>query len=382
MANEQQGKIDAWWNEFGKRTSDIAALFKRKAEWDLAEWMHEHLGAIHPHLMWEYGQAVNGPGYRLVITSESRRDLRPLVKRILETAPPIDGWEFYPYRMAEEYDMAVQTVEARTGDDISKTFVTAEINELNKINLVFRSAAYTSEDRQAFNDAFVATESLLGEETLDRWIGAIKVETLGLEADAADCHIRQLKDKVDSLMRDIHDSLPDQPYCRLNVDEDEQEWSLYELEPKALDEYPGQTDMFVGRTVIPKMWVNAHCGDSFDSSRFSKCGETFCYAKIEGTEGVDEQKFADKSEIEDALDAALRPDGIGCVVGGGTGLVYSYVDLALVDVRRGSEIIKRVLREGDIPKRTWIMFFDTDLQTEWTGIWEDTPPPPMWPVDE
>jgi hypothetical protein len=125
------------------------------------------------------------------------------------------------------------------------------------------------------------------------------------------------------------------------------------------------------------MWQNAHSSVPFDSIRFSRCGETFCHVKIDGTEGLDEEKFADKAEIEDALDEALRDQEIGCVIGGGTGLKYSYVDLALVDVDRGAEIVKRVLRGGNIPKRTWILFFDTDLQARWIGVWDGAPPPPM-----
>ena len=72
----------------------------------------------------------------------------------------------------------------------------------------------------------------------------------------------------------------------------------------------------------------------------------------------------------------MRREEVGCYVGGGTGLRYSYLDLALTDVAR-AVVIMRVLREGNIPKRTWIQFFDTDLQTEWVGIWDDAPPPPM-----
>jgi len=60
-----------------------------------------------------------------------------------------------------------------------------------------------------------------------------------------------------------------------------------------------------------------------------------------------------------------------------TGLKYSYVDLALVDVERGIEVVKKVLQDGNIPKRTWILFFDADLQSRWIGIWEGAPPPPM-----
>jgi len=49
----------------------------------------------------------------------------------------------------------------------------------------------------------------------------------------------------------------------------------------------------------------------------------------------------------------------------------------LVDVDRGAEIVKKVLQDGNIPKRTWILFFDADLQARWIGIWEGAPPPSM-----
>ena len=372
--SRQEDRIDAWWNAFQSKAGDIDALFSRKTEWDLPEWMEEHLQVIHPHLMWEFGPAVHGAGHRLVITPESRRHLRPLVAEIIRRAPQLDGWEFYAYRLAEDYDMAVQSVEARTGGDISQTFVRATIGQFNRIDVVFFADHYTGDDEDAFNDVFVAAESLLGEEILDRWIGVIEVESLPREGAGNLTHIRELKPTVDGYIQQVRSSLPDRPLLELG---DEQEWSLFELKPQESDDYPEQFDMFVGKSMIPTMWQNAHSSVSFDSERYSKCCETFCYVKIDGSQGVDEEKFADKSEIEDALDAALREEEIGCFVGGGTGLKYSYVDLALVDVGRGAEIVRQVLREGNIPKRTWLLFYDTDLQARWIGIWDDAPPPPM-----
>jgi hypothetical protein len=99
--------------------------------------------------------------------------------------------------------------------------------------------------------------------------------------------------------------------------------------------------------------------------------------KLDGRGGLDEEHFADKSEIEDALDAALVPAGLGCHVGGGTGRWYSYVDLALTDVDRGCEIVKAVLRAGNVPRRSWILFFDDEWAHEWIGIYDDSPAPPM-----
>jgi hypothetical protein len=88
----------------------------------------------------------------------------------------------------------------------------------------------------------------------------------------------------------------------------------------------------------------------FHSERFSKCGETFCYVKLDGKDGLDEEKFPDKAAIEDALDEVLRPRRLGCHIGGGTGLRYSYIDLALTDVQQGLDAVRRRLREGNVPK--------------------------------
>ncbi|MGA2068724.1 MAG: hypothetical protein ABSG86_27395 [Thermoguttaceae bacterium] len=379
MSGDLGRKSDAWWAEFTARAQDLDSLFAQRRKWDLPGWMHEHLGAIDGHLMWEFGPAVQGKGHRLVITPESCRYLRPLVRRILDRAPKMDGWEFHAYRPPEDLDMAEQTVKARTGGSIARTFFRATLNDINKIDLLFLSRDYASgEDRQGFNDVFVATETLLGEEILDRWIAAVEVARLdhGPEEPQG---VRELKGVVDGLIGRVRDSLPGVPYFRLP---EESTWTACELTPQESEDYPHQQDMFVGNSMIDLMWRNAHSNQSFDSVRFSRHGETFCYLKIDGSNGLEDSRFADKGEIVDAVDAALRKAEAGCFVGRGTGLRYSYLDLALVDCDRGADVVRQVLREGNIPRRSWILFFDTDLQAEWIGIWDDTPPPPMVEVPE
>ena len=53
-----------WWTAFQIQSPRIDGLFQGREEWDLPAWMEEHLGAIHPELMWEYGPAVKGQGHR------------------------------------------------------------------------------------------------------------------------------------------------------------------------------------------------------------------------------------------------------------------------------------------------------------------------------
>ena len=364
-------KIDAWWAEFTARTDILSDVFARRKNWDLPAWMQTHLHAIDEHLMWEFGPAIRGKGHRLVITSEFRRDLRPLVKQILARAPRLDGWEFYAYRLPEDFEMAEQTVMARTGGSISKTLFRARVNDINKIDILFLSRDYASaEDKQAMNDVFVASETLLGEEILDRWIGAIEVAPLDYGSQEPQ-GVRDMKNCVDDLIESVRSSLPDVPYFRLA---ENLTWTARQLTPEEAEDYPHQADMFVGVSMIDPMWQNAHQNQSFDSVRFSRHGEIFCYVKIDGLEG---SQFADKGEVINAVDDALTKAEAGCYVGGGTGLRYAYLDLALTDIERGVEIVRRILHHGEICRRSWILFFDTDLQSEWFGIWDDTPAPPM-----
>ncbi len=66
----------------------------------------------------------------------------------------------------------------------------------------------------------------------------------------------------------------------------------------------------------------------------------------------------------------------GALVASGTGLRYAYLDVALASRDRGVAELRELLRGLDVPKRSWIQFFESHLAGEWVGIHPDTPPPP------
>ena len=110
-----QGAIHRWWKAFAAKAADIDAMFSQGAAFDLVAFMHEHLGAVDPRLMWEFGPAVAGGRHRLVLTPETDRHMRPLTDAILAAAPSGTGFEFYSGRLAEPMDHAMATVQGRTG---------------------------------------------------------------------------------------------------------------------------------------------------------------------------------------------------------------------------------------------------------------------------
>jgi hypothetical protein len=273
--------------------------------------------------------------------------------------------------------MALRTVEVRTGGNITGARFTAAVGLGNHIDLTFSLPEFSGEENDR-SHLFVATETLLGEEVLDKWIGTIAVQPFhhGMPGQP----ISALREGVDALIQRVRAGLPPTPCFEVSRST---AWTAFKLVPEESDDdYPAQSDMFVGKTMAMDMWRAAHRRGGFASARFSVHGETFCYVKLDGREGTDEERFADKSDIEDALDAVLVSQRLGCHVGGGTGLWYSYIDLALTDVDRGCEAVRRALQAGNVPKRSWILFFDDEWAREWIGVYDDSPPPPMEKHDD
>jgi hypothetical protein len=371
--NQVSGLIDSWWKAFEQNQRKIDENFTKGIKFEIVKFMNNNLNVIHDKISWEFGPAIMGNGHRLIITPESNKKLRPLVKESIKRAPKIDGWEFYAYRLPESYEIACETVKARTGGEISDLKIQASINEFNLVDIYFtRETCQTKQDfDQAFNDAFVAIETLLGEENLDIWVGAIEVDSK--TKDSLDVlPINELNLVFTNKLNEIKNNIFQQQHFRISQTAS---WTMMELKPQKETDYAKQTDLFVAKSMNVPMWNTAHSGHLFYSERFSKFGETFCYVKLDGTQGLDEEKFEDKGAIEDALDSVLIKEQVGCCIGGGTGLKYSYIDLALVDLEKGIKIIKEVLRKGNITKNSWILFFDSELENEWIGIWDDSPKP-------
>ena len=370
-------KIDLWWREFAQRTDDLDAHISNRKKWNLPKWMSNNLDPIDRRLCWEYGPALKGSGHRLVITPESQRQLRPLVRTLLGKAPKLTGWEFYPYRPPENMASAVASVNGRTGGDLSGIMARMRIGDNNRIDLCFHSPRCVEPgDQQTLKDAFVATETLLGEEVLDTWIGAVDAEPMSRDGSGL-LPLERLSPTVTALIESIRSQLHDRRFWEIEVRASDQTWSSFKIESPQRDDYPGRTDMYVGVTPYSRMFQATFSRIPFCSARFSRFNESFCYLKIDGINGLDAAHFKDRGDVEGAIDSRLIPARLGRTIGGGTGRRYSYIDLALADVRNSISTLRDVLRKGNIPHRTWLLFHDAELADEWVGIWDDTPPPPF-----
>ncbi len=382
-------RMDAFWRGFAEHTNDFAAVFRQQSDFDLVGWMQTHLGGVDPRIMWEFGPALSGQGHRLVATTEGAHELRPMVDALIERAPTIEGWEFYGYRMADPPELALQGVQARTGIDMSDAKVSVSLGEERTIEL----RVYTPKMSFGANDAvwsagLVAIEALAGEETLDRWIGAIEVAPMPKPAkswgfakhapvDDTLVPLGELKARVDGLIARLEDQRAAEPFVAM--DPDTAEWTMLRLEPEPADDYPGQADLAVVRTCALDVWKASHGPGLFFDERFSAHGETFAFLKIDQDHVDPERRVDAKTPIEEAVLAHLAENGRGALIASGTGLRYAYIEVALADREQSVAELRALLQRLEVPRRSWLFFFESHLGGEWIGVYPETPPPPVTP---
>jgi hypothetical protein len=374
-------RVDRWWDAFSDRRQDLEAFFNAPGDWNVADWMQDHLQAVDPNLMWEFGPGLQQPGRRLVITPETQRQLRPLINVILSRAPSLEGWEYYGYRPPERLEDVVETVRALCGGDVSQSMVHARHDGHRRISISYYCPECPDHTDLASDQvqmaAFVATEAMLGEPLLDRWIGTIDVHPLEADKPRGSCSraipFARLQPTVEAIVGSLMDQLPDEP-CHQSVSR--ACWSSYELQPQEAAEYSGRTDLAVAISARPDVFEGLHGGSPFYSDVHSRCGETFCYLKIDGGGEPMSVRAQLRDQIETAIDRLLQPRELGCVIGGGTGLRYSYVDLALTDVNRAWQALRTLGDRGLFTPRSWLLFCDDELSDEWLPLVASAPPPP------
>lgn len=363
-------RIERWWTAFADNAGELKLHFESDSDFDVPAFMREYLESIDQRIGWEFGPALDGDGDRLVITPEDNLRLRPLCDAIIARAPDVEGWEFYHGRVAETPEFARASVEGETGAELGRCRVQTHVDEMNRVALRFYLPDCDDIELGGVQ-ASIASESLMGEEAFARWVG--RVDMVERESGDAWAPLDALKRHVFAEVATIDGTLPD---TALVSNPDALKWSLWRLSPPKQSEYPRQQDLIMGSSALDKMSACAQLGLNFDSRRYSKVGETFCFLKFDGEGRKVGPRMKERKEIEKRVNRALTESKLGCVVGTGTGKQYSYLDLALVKVDDAIPLIREQMQQGGVANRSWLLFHDAHLGDEWIGVYDDTPPPP------
>jgi len=354
-------QIAEWWAAFTPRAGAFLAEYPANAhdQLQVKDLMEQHFQVIDERLCWEL--ASEGPQrMRLVLTPESHYECTLLIEHILASAPTLPGWRFLRWRIPESMQKTRITVEGRTAKAWRSNGCRFTCSDAHEVDVAFGyplEVVHHNVDL-AHEQSRIALETLIGEEAVYEWIGTISIR----EVDHHDLPLETCQ----ASFTEARTLYADRAATSV--------WTAFNNDPEQSADYTKQSDLIGARCMDQELWQASHGTSLFHSSHFSS-KERFCYLKIDRAVSLSGWTIDDREHLSSLIDDALRPLHLGGSIGGGTGLRYSYIDLALTDWHWAMQVIRPILAANHMPERTWLLFYDSAWCNEWVGLNAGSPPP-------
>lgn len=367
---ELEANIRDFWNQFRQQQH------RSPVEW--LNGLREQLAEIAPGI----GLEVE-PERRLYVVPWDGPELLPLADKIVEAADRTLGWTIASQRPSLPLELALSRVASSTRFDLKAARLKIGIDRGHALSIVvghhlFQGAGDELGGRAA--ELLVAT--VLGDALFERWISSVDVvpaprptplKLVGQQDGSLPLPLEELSETITTAVSRITDTLPEQ---QLNEFCDRADWVLFEMSELNTSEsnFP-VPDLRVATTMCPEMLKSFLSGMPFASERFSRHGERFVYIELDTRGQSQSHSLEQRTALEEALDFALVPGRLGCVVGAGVGETRMYVFLALAALEPALRLIIHHLQDQNVNRRTWIRFCDDEWRNEWVAAYQDAPPP-------
>ncbi len=354
-----EARIDDWWSALAARWTELETALRANRPLEVERIVEPGLRAITDGVVFELRRTS------LVLSCEAERSLQPLVDTIARRAPKNLPFPIATARDAEPAHSAVHAVEGRFDLEVASWAPEVQLGPHGLLSVEWTGGSLHD------GAAALLTQGLLGERLMGDWVGEVTMKPKGMLGRVfSRARPEALPDRVETLRRAVLAKTADRPLLTFSSQPKDAAWSLLSIDSRLDRSSCHQPDLERARTANVDFFAASRSGAPFSSCRFSRFGERFAYLQLEG--------FADDGlrntlQLEEALDRALGTNGR--VIGGGTGTRFSYVDLVFADPHLAVPIVLDVLRQGRLPRGTWLRFFDDVWAGEWVGVWPETPPP-------
>jgi len=173
-----------WWREARARIG--AAIEARQLAEALAAEITGKVQAVHPKLTWELGTGGSAQ-HAFCLSSGGDPELRRLTERWVRAAPAPDAsWEFHPARQGAPSlsDASLQIGEHTVPLGEMRFSVTLDPHrELMNVTSFHPAFAAMSEEMRGMT-TFIALDRILGEDTVQRWLGGVRASVEPLDEGA------------------------------------------------------------------------------------------------------------------------------------------------------------------------------------------------------
>jgi len=372
-AEEQSARADA------QRIAREGWLALRDGDRDRAQ---ELLASVDERVSLELETPANGDqAVASLLTDDA--SAWPLAELLLAEAPRDLGYALSLGRAPRALEAALAEIREVHDVELTRASVRAGFGRghLLEVTLGVPGGAGSEIEQNAAENLVL---SLLGERLFETWIGAVHVvpaprggslRVLDVNAPRHELTLRELLATVTAASLGALQGLPPSRRGASRVRNGDaravelgdvvvadgngrDDWTLLEMEPASEDGALDKSDLVLASTCTPEL-----------SQRFTRDGERFVYVAYVDPERSMSKRVAKRTAIEMAL-SDLVTDAI--VTGVGLGVSSCYLDLALFNLETGLPRLISKLRELELPRRSVIRFFDTELADEWLNIWPDT----------
>lgn len=170
--------IAAFWTFWPTVSRRIAeGVVSSGVDAETVEAMSRHVRAIDARLDWELGPG-RVAAHHLCLSGKGDPVLRAIAERWRKDAPPADAtWEYYAARQPHGSGNLSLEIGGRKLELDALVCAITEDTDREKLDLVVHHPAYADIDEEELKGQimFIALDTLLGEDDVERWVGALEM---------------------------------------------------------------------------------------------------------------------------------------------------------------------------------------------------------------
>lgn len=356
--NEQQinkidklDRISTFWQKF--KDSESSMRIAQNGEDARAKaklWMETALPDVDPNIDWDLRVDPENKNINiLALTSRVQFGNRPMVEDMISRAPKLDGWKFTSTRPKAPLYLHNILLSNR-GINLPNDFV-IECSQTKDhlIKVVFKEV-YLDEPNstKSRETALELIDLLIGQDNEEQWIGSLSTEKTD-QALPKDKGSEKFISDFTRLKEQLLKERFEKPVSQMN---EEERQNAYDVLSDSFSSFP------------------------FDSRRFSKFNEKFCYLTVKKKNTFKTPESIQKVISE--LDQALRAQNCGCTLGGSFDQEDCfYFDLSITDIPKAAQVLKDFSHKNGYGKDAWLEFYDDIWISEWIGMELESPIPEM-----
>jgi hypothetical protein len=352
-----KSRVESFWEWFAANASRFYRMLEEDQDgassWSsspAAAELSARMDELLPGFACVFGPGERGygePGRSFTLSGEGVLQRQLLALYWASRAPRLDGWTFYASRQPSPPEL-IETMrmdfEGQELNPLEFWLTPAIDDEEEVVDLTVWHPLYAgvNEDEARLGAFFIFLDEVLGEYGTGQWIGSVTPSDKQL-ADAIP--LTELWGFIDKLESEKGwQKLPPGDVAVVYEREDPENRFL-------------RDDVFVGSTALYELIVDYYEAEGDLEDPLAGTGADYVFVSMDVQFLPEGQQMETRDIIENALEAALKSEQSGRVLGGAFGTQFAYLDLMLFDRQNSVQIVERVLREQNLPAGTAINFF-------------------------